>query len=177
MSFNILPSYLSYNTQITSIGGSGIESINITGNLLSGSVIFTGVGNITVFTGDNNSIYFSGSALDNTNLELTGQSLQNQINLNSGNLTNSGVNIYNSINSLSGYLDNNFTTTGNADNRYVNVAGEEDVAGIKNFIDGIQLTGTGIIWKCPEDGVSVVVKMQKLGVGVYGLIFSGIGVN
>ena len=61
------------------------------------------------------------------------------------------------------------------DNRYVNVTGAENVSGHKTFFDNVSISGTGFRLVCPDDGVSVVVTVRKIGEGNYTFDLSGIG--
>jgi hypothetical protein len=95
----------------------GVTSISVTGHAVqSGSINFTGAGNVVVQTGINNTIIFSGdtSALATiVNLGSTGSTLYNNIVGLSGvlnadilNLGTTGSNLYNLINNFSGVFNN-----------------------------------------------------------------------
>ena len=123
--FQILPNFLNWSTTVgTGNGGgttvinsgtTGVIGISVTGfSAQTGTINFSGAGNIVVQTGSNNFIYFSG----NSNLITTSQTGQfypasNPNNYpTSGNLLSTGQTLYNDIIGLSGLLSGNIQSTG-----------------------------------------------------------------
>lgn len=115
---------------------SRITAINVTGvNLNTGVVNISGLGSVTVLTGNNSTIYVSGASTSLTTL--------------SGNLATTGSNLYNLINSYTGV---GLTGRGTVNYTPMFTANGSGVinSNIFRFNDGIALTGsylyiTGIV--------------------------------
>lgn len=128
------------------------DGINLSGNLTTtGQILYsyitslsgaedTKISNINNLTGSlypyNNPSNFSTSG----NLQNTGINLQGSINIISGNIITTGQTLNNIINSLSGYINSNFLDSGQIDNRFVNVTGNETISGIKTFTNNDTVT-------------------------------------
>ncbi len=145
-------------TSLIAANSVGVSNINVTGfGGQSGMLNFSGLGSVTVLTGLGNFIYFSGSSSPGQSSNSDG------INL-SGNLQSTGQALTTLISNLSGYYNANpsgfvtsqnlvsYITTGSADERYVNITGNENINNLKTFsgalftgyFSGINLTGHNI---------------------------------
>lgn len=151
---------IAYTTDITGTNAlfTGVNSIKVTGfSAQTGIISVSGIGTVTVLTGNNNFIYISGSSAAVSN---NGDG----INL-SGNLYNTGSSLYNNIIGLSGVFNNtskvtsiNVTgfgaQTGNinisglgsvtiftGDNNYIYISGSQSQSSSSSNSDGINLSG------------------------------------
>lgn len=138
-------------------GLSKVFSISVTGFLgQTGNISVSGLGIITVHTGNNNFIYISGNNNDGINLSgfltTTGQTLYNYINNLSGvldstisNLYQTGSNLYNLINNFSGIFNNSGIQYQNQINTLITNIQSTGIS-LKNTIDlisgNIQTTGS-----------------------------------
>lgn len=174
-------------TQINTLNSSPkVTGISVTGyNSFTGAIGISGLGNVTVFTGVNNSILISGSsiagALDHGdginisgNLQSTGQSLYNYIINLSGAFNATGNNLYLDIIGLSGIVNTdiaNLQTTGSNLYSFINnFSGVFNTSGnnwqsqlntLNNLpkVTGIYITGgfshTGAIQLTGNNGLSI----------------------
>lgn len=160
---------------LISASAAGVSSISVTGHAVqSGSINFTGAGNVTVLTGINNTIIFSGdiSTLATIiNLASTGSTLYNDIVSLSGvgnntitNLQSTGSNLYNLINNFSGVFNSSGTQYTNSINTLTtNLASTgstlQSKISLLQTYTGVSITGLGTnnyIPRFTSDGTGLV---------------------
>lgn len=175
-------------SQIIALSGhSRVSAINVTGfGNQTGVINFSGIGSVTVMTGSNNFIYFSGSNVASSssnsdglnlsgNLYSTGSSLYNLINNFSGVFNNSGFVLESQIVALSGVFGNNIVfTTGIQKISGQKVVTPTDAATVPLIISGMTGQSADLTsWSVYDNGT--IAKMSnngKFSVGYTGDISS-----
>jgi hypothetical protein len=160
-----------------------VSGISVTGfSAQTGIINFSGLGGLTVSTGINNFIYFSGNNGDGINLSgnlaSTGQQSWNAANNNSinisGNLQTTGSNLYKYLIGLSGILNTGvaaISVTGNQ------MSGIIKMSGVGNIVVG---TGSGnliYVSGLYSDGINLSGNLASTGSNLYGYTSSLSGVH
>lgn len=165
ISGNIITTGQTLDTKINNLSGYlRNTSISVTGfSSQTGQIGLSGVGNVTVFTGVNNSILISGISTDTssfstiTNLQSTGQNLYNYITSLSGAEDNKITNINNLTGSFYPYNNpSNFANSGNLQSTGQNL---QSRINLLNTYTGISITGlgsNGYIPKFTSDGTGII---------------------